>query len=125
MSKLRIFYIFSLVILGVLVAVTVFQPTASGATYSRVQGEQLLEKDDQWIIEFHILNNEGQDTNYKINVLADGDNLSTDAITIRSGRVFKYIVHIYKDNLDKGEVSLVIYKGSETTPFEYITYYLK
>ncbi len=125
MSKLRIFYIFSLVILGVLVAVTVFHPTASGATYSQVQGEQLLEKDDQWIIEFHILNNEGQDTNYKINVLADGDNLSTDAITIRSGRVFKYIVHIYKDNLDKGEVSLVIYKGNETTPFEYITYYLK
>ncbi len=125
MSKLRIFYIFSLVILGVLVAATLLQPTASGATYSQVQGEQLLEKDDQWIIEFHILNNEGQDTNYTINVIADSDDLSTDVITIRSGKVFKYIVHIYKDNLDKGEVSLVIYKGSETTPFEYITYYLK
>ncbi len=124
MSKLRIFYIFSLVILGVLVAVTVFHPTAGGATYSQVQGEQLLEKDDQWIIEFHILNNEGQDTNYTINALVDGD-LCTDTIPIKSGRVFKYILHIYKNKLDEGKVSLAIHKEGEETPFEQTNYYLK
>ena len=124
MSKLRIFYIFSLVILGVLLVFTVFRPMVTGAQYSQVQREHLLEEEDQWIIELHILNNEGQDTDYAINVLVDGE-LCTDRVKIRSGRVFRYIFHIYKDKLDEGKVSLSVYKENEDTPFEQTTYYLK
>ena len=124
MSKLRIFYILSLVILGVLLAFTVFRPMATGEEYSQVLRQQLLERDDQWVIELHILNHEGQDTKYTINVVAD-EVLCTDTIPIRSGRVFKYIVHIYKDKLGKGKVSLTICKEGEDTPFEQTTYYLK
>jgi len=124
MSKLRIAYIISLVILGVLLVFTVFRPMVAVEEYSQVQREHLLEEEDQWIIELHILNNESQDTNYTINVLVEGD-ICTDTIPIRSGRVFKYIVHIYKDKLDEGKVSLTVCKEGEATPFEQVTYYLK
>jgi len=123
MSKLRIFYILSLVILGVLLVFTVFRPMVTGAEYSQVQREHLLEKEDQWIIEFHILNHEGQLVNYKIDIVVDGD-LTTDTIPIQPERIFKYVVHIYKDKLDKGEVYLAIYKEGEPTPFEEVTYHL-
>ena len=124
MSKPRILYILSVVILGVLLAFTVFKPMVTGEEYSVVQREQLLEKEDQWIIELHILNNESKDTNYTINVLVDGD-LTTDTIPIQPGRVFKYIAHIYKNKLDTGKVSLTVYREGEATPFEQATYYLK
>ena len=124
MSRLRIFYILSLVILGVLLVFTVFRPMVTGVEYSQVQREHLLEEEDQWIIELHILNNERQDTDYAINVLVDGE-LCTDVVTIKPGRVFKYITHIYKDKLDEGKVSLAVYKENEDTPFEQTTYYLK
>ena len=124
MSKLRIFYVMSLVILGVLLVFTVFRSMAAGVEYSQVLSEQLLEQEDQWVVELHLLNHESQDTTYTISVLVDGD-LCTDTIPIQSGRVFKYIVHIYKDKLDKREVSLAIYKEGEATPFEQTTYYLK
>lgn len=124
MSRFRILYLLSLVLLGVLVVFTVFRPMVTGAEYSQVQREHLLEEEDQWIIELHILNNERQDTDYTINVLVDGE-LCTDKVTIRSGRVFKYIVHIYKDKLKEGKVSLAVCKENEATPFEQTTYYLK
>ena len=124
MSKLRIFYILSLVILGVFLVFTVFRPMVTGEEYSQVLREQLLEKEDQWVIELHILNHEGQDTNYTINVVSD-EVLCTDTIPIRPGRVFKYIVHIYKDKLEEGKVSLTVCKEGEDTPFEQTNYYLK
>ena len=88
MSRLRILYIISMVILGLLLVFTVFRPMVTGGEYSEVQGMYLLEKADEWIIELHLLNHEGQDTNYTVDVLVDGD-LCTDTIPIRSGRVVK------------------------------------
>ena len=124
MSKLRIFYIFSLVLLGVLVVFTVFKPMATGVEYSEVQGAYLLEEEGEWVIELHLLNYEEQDTNYTINVLVD-EEFITDTVLIQPDRVFKYIVHIDKDTLNMGEVSLAVYKEGEDTPFEQATYYLK
>ena len=122
--KSRILYIVSLVILGILLVFTVSRPIAASVEYSQVQRTQLLEEENQWIIELHILNNEGQDTDYTINVLADGAS-STDTVTIQPQKVFKYIAHIYKKNLDTGRVSLTVYREGEATPFEQATYYLK
>jgi len=112
------------VILGVLIGFAVFKPMATGGEYSEVAREQLLEKEDQWIIELHILNHEGEDANYIINVLVDGE-LCTESVLIGSGQLFKYIHHIYKDRLESGEVSLAIYKDGEDTPFGEGTYHLK
>ena len=124
MSRLRIIYIASLVILAVLIAFTVFRPMAVGGKYSEVQKEQLLETESEWIIQFGIINHEGKDQNYTINVQV-GEELYTESILIRDDRRFSYIQHVRRDLITDGEVSLTIYKEGEATPFEQATYHLK
>lgn len=110
--------------LAVLTAFTVFQPMATGSEYSEVQKEQLLQTESEWIIQFDIINHEGRDQNYTINVLV-GEKLYTDIILIRDGAKFSYIQHIRRDMITVGDVSFTIYKEGEATPFEQVTYYLK
>lgn len=125
MSKLRVVYIASLAILGVLIAVTVFKPMATGGEYSMVQRAHFLEREDRWVIELHIFNHEAQDTNYTINVLFD-EELCTESIQLKQGELFKYSHHISRNNLNQGkEVSVAVYKNGEATPFEQATYYLE
>jgi len=125
MSKLIIIYIASLIILGLLIAVTVFKPMATGEEYSEVQRAQLLEREDRWIIELHIFNPEAQDTDYTINVLVD-EELCTESIQLKPGGLFKYNHHISRDNLDQAiKVLVAVHKDGEATPFEQTTYYLE
>ncbi len=124
MSKLGIIYIGSLVILAVLLVFTVFQPMATGDKYSEVQKAQLLETESEWIIQFDIINHEGRDQNYTINVLVD-EILYTDSILIRDGAKFSYIHHIRRDIITDTDVSFTIYKEGEAAPFEKVIYYLK
>ena len=122
--KLKLIYIASLVILGVLTVFTVFQPMATGGDYSEVQRAQLLEREDQWIIEFDIINQEGKDTSYTIKVLTDGK-LYIESVLIRDGGIFTYIHHFYPDRLTNNEVNFAVYKEGESTPVEQATYFLR
>ena len=124
MAKLRIIYVASLVILAVLIGFTVFRPMAMGNKYTEVQKEQLLQTESEWIIQFVIINHEGRDQNYTINVLVD-EQLYTESVLIRDGRRFSYIHRIRRDKITDGDVSFAIYKESEATPFEQATYHLK
>ena len=124
MSKLRIIYIVSLVILVVLIAFTVFRPMIGGGEYSEVQKEQLLETESEWIIQFDIINHEERDQNYTINILV-GEKSYTDSVLIREGAKFSYIYHFRPDLETDGDVSFAIYKEGEATPFEQATYHLK
>ena len=124
MTKFRIIYITSLVILGVLIAFTVFRPMVTGGDYSQVQRAHLLEREDQWIIEFDIINREGKDMDYIIKVVTDGKQY-TESVLIRDGGVFTYIHHFYPDRLTNNEVSFAVYKGGESTPVEPATYFLR
>jgi len=124
MSRLRIVYIASLVILGALIVFTVFRPMAVGEEYSEVQQAQLLEREDQWIIQYDIINREGRDTNYTIKVLTNGK-LYTQSVLIPDGDMFTYIYHLYPEMLTKKEVGFAIYKEGEATPVEEATYYLE
>ncbi|MFC1893761.1 hypothetical protein ACFLYR_07045 [Chloroflexota bacterium] len=122
MSRIKIAYIISLVILGVLVAFTVFKPVVANEEYSEVQRAQLLESEDQWIIELHILSHEVQDTDYNICVFVD-EQLITEHIRLRPGELFKHIHHISRDK--EREVSITVYKEGQDSPLEQATYYLK
>ena len=124
MSKLRVFYIVSLVLLGVLIGFTVFKPMVTGGEYSEVQREQLLQAKDEWILQFDILNCEGRDANYTINTTV-GDKPYVQSVTIRDGGMFTYIQHIRPDPVGVGELSFAVYKEGEDTPFEEGTYHLK
>ena len=49
MSKLSIFYVISLLILGLFVIFAIFNQMMSGEKYTEIQRESLLKTDDGWI----------------------------------------------------------------------------
>jgi len=124
MSRLRIIYIASLVVLAVLIITTVFRPMATIGEYSGVQRAQLLQTEDEWIIQFDLINHEGKEQNYTITALVDGKQYTED-VTILEGRIFTYIHRISHDTAGNGDVTFAIYKQGETGPFKQVTYYLK
>ncbi len=123
-SVLKIFYIVSLVILGVLVGFALVRPAASSEQYSEVSKGHLLKTDSGYIVAFDIMNHEGKDTNYTVEVTLDSYQYSED-ILIPDGRMFTYVHHIYPDKLTEGNVNLAIYKVGLASPFEQVNYYLK
>jgi hypothetical protein len=123
-SRIKILYILSLIILGVLIVFTVFRPMAMEGGYSEVQRTHLLERENQWIIELHILSHEEKATSYNINVFVDGE-LHTDSIRLKPGELFKYIHHVYRDKPEGKDVSVAIYRQAEAVPFEEMTYHLR
>ena len=123
MSRLRLVFIISVVILAVLIGSIMLRPLATGAKYSEVQKEQLLQTENEWIIEFEIANNEGEAKKYTIKGLI-GDKSYSEDILIPDGRVFTHIHHIYPDRITDGNIIFTIYKEGEDTPFEQIIYHI-
>ena len=124
MSRLRIFYILSMVVLAVFISLTVFKPMAPDKIYSEVQQAQFLEAEDELIIQFSLFNHEGRDQSYTVTIKVD-DKLYQENILVRDGRMFTYIHHIYPDKVTDGSVSFAIYKEGNPTPLEEGTYHLK
>lgn len=123
MSKYRLVYVFSLLLLGTLVVFTIFRPIAFGEKYSEVSREHLLKTENEQIIEFDIMNREGEAKKYTFNVLMNGELYSEDAL-IPDGGTYTHIHHIYPDQLTDRNVIFTVYKEGEDTPFEQITYYI-
>ncbi len=123
MSKLKIFHILSIVILVALIGFAVFNPIATGAKYSEVQREQLLRTEDEWIIQFSIINHEGQDTEYTINVSVAGKQYN-EQFLLEDGGKYTYTHHIRRD-MASSKASFSIYKKGEESPREQTNYYLK
>lgn len=121
--KLRIFYIASLLILGVLLVFAVFRPVATVLKHSEVQREQLLERDNEYIIQLVIINNEGEDKQYTINIFS-GSYQHNQEVLILDGRRFTLMHHVRRDQLTEGSVNIAIYKKGEPIPFEQVTYHL-
>ncbi len=123
MSKARIVYISSLVILAVLVFFTIFRPMAVGNEYSEMQRVHLLRAENEWIIEVDVINREEEKQDYTITALVEGKQYTQD-FTVLAGNVFTYIRHI-QDEIKDNSVTLAIYKGQDIEPFKKVTYYLK
>ena len=123
MPKLRIVYIVSIVLLGVVLTLTVFRPMILGGEYTEVSRESVIQLDDKWIIEFHIINKEGKDTAYFI-IWSTGEESYTARVLVPDGRIYTHGRHIYPDTMKNGKVDLAIYKEGEPTPIEQTTYYI-
>jgi hypothetical protein len=124
MSRLKVVFVISVVILGVLIGSVMLSPVTARVKYSEIQQEQLLKTDTEWIVEFKILNHEGDKKKYTITQLADGKSDKTE-VTILEGRKFTYIYHVYPEQLADKVVTFAIYKEGEPTPFEQITYHIE
>ena len=123
MSRLSIVYIVSLIILGVLLVLTVFQPMASGEKFTTVVRESVIQRESQWIIQVDIINREGKTTSYIVNWSSGGETYRQE-VSVKDGRVFTYIHYVYPEAVKEGKIDLTIYREGETTPFEEATYYV-
>lgn len=122
--RLRIIYIVSLAILGLLVGLVVVRPALSSSQYSEVSQEHLVKTDDGYIVAFDIMNHEGKDTNYTVKVNFANYQYSEDVL-IPDGRTFTYTHHIYPGNPAQGDVKVAIYEAGQASPFEEVSYNLK
>ncbi len=125
MSKLRIIYIASLVILGVLVAFTLFRLMPSEEEFSTVTRKSIIKLEDQWIIQVDIINRDGEDSDYSINWSTGGEIYSSRRVSIKNGRTFTNIHHVYPEAVKEGKVHLTIYKEDEAVPFQESTFYIR
>ena len=124
MSRLRIAYIASLVILVVLIITTVFHPLATIGECSEVQRAQLLQTEAEWVFQFDLINHEGKEQHYTISVLANGKQYTEDVLLL-DGRIFTYIHRIPHDSVCNCNITFAIYKNGETGPFKQASYYLR
>jgi hypothetical protein len=125
MSKLRIIFVVSLLILGVLLAFTLFRPITFGQKFETLIRESVIQEEDEWIIQINIINKEGEVTDYTIEWSTGGEIYNSKNVTIKNGRTFTNIHHVYPETVREGEINLTIYKEGEPTPFEQSTYYVR
>jgi len=123
MSKPRIIFVASLLVLGVLLAFTLFKPITVGQKFETLTRESIIEKEDEWIIQINIINKEGEVTDYTIE-WSTGEETYSGRVSIGNGRTFTNIYHVYPETVKEGKVYLTIYKEGEPTPFEQSTYYV-
>lgn len=124
MPKVKILYIASAAILGVLLILTVLHPLEFSNRYSEVQRSQLLQLDAKYALQFNIANHEGKDTNYTINIFID-EVPSSLAVCVQDEGAFTYTKYLDQNKLTDGVVRLTVYKEGDTTPVEDITHHLK
>ena len=125
MSKLRIVFIASLVLLAVLLIFTVFKPITSQEKFSTISRESIIQGEDEWVIQLGITNREGKNTDYTINWSTGGETYNSKTVNIRDKQGFTDIHHIYPETVQEGKVKLEIYKDGEATPFDQSTYYIQ
>jgi len=124
MLKLRIIFIASLLILGVLLAFTLFRPITVGQKFETLIRESIIQEEDEWIIQINIINKEDKITDYTIEWSTGEETYYSERVSIKNGRTFTNIHHVYPETVREGEINLAIYKAGEPTPFEQSTYYI-
>ena len=126
MFRLRLVFAFSLVILvGVFIAIVYFMP--SGQSYTESKRAQIIQGENEWILQYDIINNEERDIKYTIQVTVEGV-VYSDTTLVKQGGAYTYIYHIYPSQLKEGtegKVTFAVHKESEAKPIEQATYYIK
>lgn len=122
MCRLRLIFVLSLVILaGVFISIIYFIP--SGQSYPDSKRAQIIVGDNEWILQYDIINNEKRDIKYIINITVD-DAVYRDSTVVKPGKVYTYIHHIYPQQLKEGEVTFALYEEGKAEPIEQVTYYI-
>jgi len=126
MSKLSVFYVISLLILGLFVIFAIFNPMVAGEKYTEIQRESLLKTDDGWATQINLINNEGKDQNYTIHASVNDGKKYEEDILVKDGRTYTFVYRVSSKDLTSVEdkVKLVVYKEGESSPVEETTYYL-
>ena len=123
MSRPRIVLLSSLAILGMLLIATVtLIPRAEG--FTRVQREQLSRVGDNWVLQLDIINHEGQQTRFNIDI-GLGDKHYYETAWIPDGRRYSYQRYIDLDLDGADSVQFAVYREGDTEPIEQGRYYIE
>ena len=122
LPKLRLIFVLSLIILaGVFIATVYFIPSSQSDTESK--RVQIIQGENEWILQYDIINNGERDTKYTIYVTID-DAVYKDSTIVKPGKRYTYIHHIYPQQLVKGMVTFALYEEGKAKPVEQATYYI-
>ncbi len=122
MLRLRLIFILSLAVLaGLFVSIVYFLPLREG--YTETKRVHIIEAENEWILQYDIINHEGGDIEYTIIVTVDGM-VYTDFTVVKPGKVYTYIHHIYPQQLQEGKVDFAVYQKGKTEPMEQATFHL-
>jgi len=125
LPPLKVIYILSLAVLGVLLILTFFQPRATGREYSTVQKEQVIKTKNGWDIQFELVNVQEENNTYEINEMLDTGVSYRGSVTIPGGGAYVFTHHIFSEDVVDGKVNYLIYRNNIPDPVEKLTYYLK
>ena len=122
MSRLRLIFILSLVILaGVFISTIYFIP--SGQSHTESKRAQIIEGKNEWILQYDIVNSKERDIEYTILVTVD-DVVYTDSTVVKPGNTYTYIHHIDPQQLEEGKVTFALYEEGKAKPIEQVTYHI-
>ena len=123
MSRLRLVFVLSLAVLaGVFIATIYFIPV--GHNYNESKRVQIIEGENEWILQYDIVNIEERDVKYTIFITVD-DVVYSDSTVVKSGKTYTYIHHIYRQQLAEGKVTFAVYEEGKAEPVEQVTYHVE
>lgn len=123
MTKLRLIFVISLIILaGVSTSTIYFLPASQ--RYTESKSVQIIAGENEWILQCDITNNEDADIEYIIHVTVDNA-VYKDSIVVKPGKAYTYIHHIYPEQLEEGKATFTLYERDKAEPVEQATYYLE
>ena len=122
MSRLRLVFILSLVILaGVFIATIYLIPgDYRGEETKRVQ---VIQGENEWILQYDIINPGERHVSYTIHVTVDDKDYS-DRTVVKAGKTYTYIHRIYRHQLKEGKVTFTLFEEGKPEPVERVTYYI-
>ena len=122
MSRLRLIFIISLIILAV-AFISIVYLIPSGQSYTESKRVQIIEGENEWILQCDITNDEEREIEYTIYVTVDGA-VRKDSTVVQPGKTYTYIRHIYLQQLDEGKITFALYERGKAEPVEQATYYI-
>ena len=122
MTKLRVLFVVSLLILcGIFIAILYLVPSSGNRTESK--RVQIIKGENGWTLQYDLINSRDTEINYTIIVTVDSA-ARTDKVAVQPGRTYTYTYHIAPDKLAKGDVTFTLYEGGIAEPIEETTYHI-
>ncbi len=122
MSKLRLIFVLSLIILARVFILTIFF-IPSGQSYTESRRVQIIGGEDEWILQCDIINDEERDIKYTIFITVD-DAVYKDSTVVKPGKTYTYIHRMDPQQLKEGKVTFALYEEGKAKPIEQVTYYI-
>ncbi len=122
MSRLRLIFVLSLIILSaVFVSTIYFIPSGQDDIASK--RARIIAAEEQWILQYDIINNKDRDIKYTIHVTID-DVAYRDSAVVKPGKTYTYIRQISPQELVEGKVTFTLYEEGKSEPVEEVTYHI-